>query len=51
MTSAGSCSSRSRLVRSGWARIATICRATPDALTPRSQVSAARARMASSVSG
>ena len=51
ITSVGTVTSRSRAVRSGWDRIATICRATPAALTPRSQVSAARSRTACSVSG
>ncbi len=48
---AGTRSSRSRRVRSGWARTASIWRATPAALTPRSHVSPARSSTASSVSG
>ena len=47
ITSVGTVSSRSRAVRSGCVRIASICRATPAALTPRSQVSPARSRTAS----
>ena len=50
-TRLGTRSPRSRGSRSGWVRIATICRSVPAALTPWSHVSAARTRLSSSVTG
>lgn len=50
-TVVGTRTSASRLVRSGWVRIARICRAEPLKLTPRSHVSAARWRAASAEVG
>ncbi len=51
MTRVGTETSRSWRDRSGWLRIASICRSTPTGLTPRSKVSSARATTASRVSG
>ena len=50
-TVVGTRTSASRLVRFGWVTIASICRTDPLKLTPRSHVSAARWRAASSVVG
>ena len=47
MTRVGMRSVRSRTVRLGWVRIASICRITPLADTPRSKVSSARRRAGS----
>jgi hypothetical protein len=50
-TVVGTRTSASRPVRFGWVMIARICRAEPLKLTPRSHVSPARRRAASSVVG